>query len=53
MQPLSKYNKWYKYLLCVLDLFSKYAWVIPIKDQKGTRIVNTFKEITSKGEETK
>ena len=53
MQPLSKYNKWYKYLLCELGLFSKYAWVIPIKDQKGTSIVNTFKEIISKGEETK
>ena len=35
MQPLSKYNKGIKYLLCVIDLFSKYAWVIPIKDKKG------------------
>ena len=53
MQSLSKYNKWYKYLLCAIDLFSKYAWAIPIKDQKGTSIVNTFKKIISKGEETK
>ena len=32
MQSLSKFNKRFKYLLCAIDLFSKYAWVIPIKD---------------------
>ena len=42
MQSLSKYNKGIKYLLCAIDLFNKYAWVIPIKDQKGTSIVNAF-----------
>ena len=47
MQSLSKYNKGIKYLLCVIDLFSKYAWVIPIKDKKGTSIVNAFKKILS------
>ena len=35
MQSLSKYSKGIKYLLCVIDLFSKYAWVVPIKDKKG------------------
>ena len=44
MQSLSKYNKGVKYLLCAIDLFSKYAWVIPIKDKKGTSIVNVFKK---------
>ena len=44
MQSLSKYNKGVKYLLCVFDLFSKYAWVVPIKDKKGTSIVNAFKK---------
>ena len=34
MQLLSKYNKGYKFLLCVIDIFSKYAWVIPLKGQK-------------------
>ena len=34
MQSLSKFNKGIKYLLCAIDLFSKYAWVIPIKDKK-------------------
>ena len=45
MQSLSKYNKGIKYLLCAIDLFSKYAWVIPIKDKKGTSIVNAFQKI--------
>ena len=50
MQSLSKYNKRFKYLLCAIDLFSKYAWVIPIKDKKGTNIVNAFKKIISEGQ---
>ena len=49
MKSLSKYNKGIKYLLCVINLFSKYAWVIPIKDKKGTSIVNAFKKIISEG----
>ena len=49
MQSLSKYNKGNKYLLCAIDFFSKYAWFIPIKDKKGTNIVNTFKKIISEG----
>ena len=44
MQSLSKYNKGNKYLLCAIDLFSKYSWVIPIKDKKRTSIVNAFKK---------
>ena len=47
---MSKFNKRFKYLLCAIDLFSKYAWVIAIKDKKGTSIVNAFKKIVSKGE---
>ena len=50
MQSLGRYNKGFKYLLCAIDLFSKYAWVIPIKDKKGTSIVNAFKKIISKGQ---
>ena len=48
MQSLSKYNKGIKYLLRAIDLFSKYAWVVPIKDKKGTSIVNAFQKIISK-----
>ena len=47
MQSLSKYNKGIKYLLCPIDLFSKYAWVVPIKDKKRNSIVNAFKKILS------
>ena len=49
MQSLSKYNKEIKYLLCAIDLFSKYAWVVPIKDKKGVSIVDAFQKIISKG----
>ena len=45
MQPLSKYNKGIKYSLCAIDLFSKYAWVIPLEDKKGVSIVNAFQKI--------
>ena len=49
MQSPSKYNKGTKYLLCVTDLLSKYVWIIPIKDKKGTSIVNAFQKIISEG----
>ena len=45
MQLLSKYNKGYRFLLCVIDIYSKYAWVIPLKDKKGISIVNAFQEL--------
>ena len=48
MQSLSKYNKGIKYLLCTIDLFSKYAWIFPLKDKKGVSIINTFPKIISK-----
>ena len=49
MQPLSKYNKGIKYLLCATDMFSKHAWVVPIKDKKGVSIVDAFQKIISEG----
>ena len=49
-QSLSKFNKRFKYLLCAIDLFSKYASVIPIKNKKGTGIVNAFKKVISEGQ---
>ena len=48
MQSLSKYNKGNKYLLCAIDLFSKYAWVVPLKDN-GVSIINAFQKIISEG----
>ena len=49
MQSLKKYNKKIKYLLCTIDLFSKYAWVVPLKDKIGITIVNAFQKLISKG----
>ena len=49
MESLSKYNKGNKYLLCAIDLFSKYEWIIPVKDKKETSIVNTFQKMISQG----
>ena len=45
MQLLSKYNKGIRFLLCVIEIFSKYAWVVPLKDKKGISIVKAFQII--------
>ena len=45
MQLLSKFKKGFRFLLCVIDIFSKYAWVIPLKDKKSISIVNAFQKI--------
>ena len=49
MQSLSKYNKVIKYLLRAIDLLSKYAWVVPLKDKRGITIVIAFQKVVSKG----
>ena len=45
MQSLSRKNKGIKYLLCAIDLYSKYVFVIPLKDKKGISIFNAFNKI--------
>ena len=45
MQLISKCNKGIRYLLCAIDLFSKYAFLVPLKNKKGTTIVNAFQSI--------
>ena len=45
MQLISKFNKGFRFLLCVVDIFSKYAWVIPFKDKKSASIVDAFQKI--------
>ena len=50
MQSLSKKNKSIKYLLCAIDLYSKHAFVIPLKDKKGISIVNAFDKIIKQSE---
>ena len=49
MQSLSKYNRRIKYLLRAIDIFSKCAWVVPLKNKRGISIVNAFQKITSEG----
>ena len=45
MQLISKFNKGFRFLLSVIDIFSKYACVFPLKDKKGASIVNAFQKI--------
>ena len=45
MQLLSKYNKGIRFLTCVIDIFSKYFWVVPLKDKKGVSIATSFQSI--------
>ena len=43
MQLISKFNKEFRFLLCVIDIYSKYAWVISLKDKKGIAITYAFR----------
>ena len=48
MQLISKFDNGFRFLLCVIDIFSKYSWVFPLKDKKGVSIVDTFQRILKK-----
>ena len=41
-------NNGFRFLLCVIDILSKYAWVVPLKDKKGVSIVDAFQKILDK-----
>ena len=45
MELMRKFNKGFRFLLCIIDIFNKYAWVIPLKDEKGVSAVNTLQKI--------
>ena len=45
MQKFAKLNKGYRYLLTCIDIFSKYSWVIPLKDKKGINVKNALQKI--------
>ena len=45
MQLIIKFNRGFRFLLCVTDIFSKYAWVVHLKDRKGINITNGFQKI--------
>ena len=53
MQSLSKYNKGIKYLLCAIDLFSKHAWVVSIKNKKDISVVDAFQKILKESNRSK
>ena len=42
---MSKFNKRFRFLLCVIDIFCKYAWVIALKNKTGITITNAFQKI--------
>ena len=48
MQLISKFNKRIRFLLCVIDIRSKYTWVTPLKDKKGITITNAFQKLLDK-----
>ena len=50
MQLISKFNKGFRFS-CVIDIFSKYAWVVRLKDKKGITIVNAFQKILKKSDQ--
>ena len=45
MQLISKFHKGISFLLCAIDIFRKYAWIIPLRDKKGTTITNALPKI--------
>ena len=52
MQLTTKFNKGFRFLLCVTDIFSKYVWVVPLKEKKGVSIVRAFQKILDKSGHT-
>ena len=46
MQLISKFNKGLRFLLFVIDIYSKYPWVVPVKDKKEITITNAFQKIS-------
>ena len=43
----SKFNKWFRFLLRAINIYSKYVWIIHLKDRKGTTITNSLQNILS------
>ena len=45
MQLISKFSKGFRSLLCVIDIYNKYAWVVPLKGKTGITITNAFQKV--------
>ena len=50
LSKLSKSNDNHRYLLCIIDVFSKYAWVVPINDKSGKTLVSALKSVVKSGQ---
>ena len=50
IQLISKFNKGFGFLLFVVDIFSKYAWDVPLKDKKVIAMVNLFEKVLDKSD---
>ena len=50
MQLIRKFNKGIRFLLCVIDIYSKYTWVVPFKDKKGATVINAFQNVLDKSD---
>ena len=49
MRQFSKWNKGYRYVLMVLDVFSKYGWIVPLKDKEGESVTKAFRMVIEEG----
>src|SRR5690606_28357927 len=47
MESFTDYNKGYKYILCIIDVFSKYAWCVPLKNKTGSSILKAVKDVVA------
>ena len=45
MQLISKFSKGFRFLLCVIGIYNKYAWVVPLKGKAGITITNAFQKV--------
>ena len=50
MQLIRKFNKGIRFLLCVIDIYSKYTWIVPFKDKKGVTVINAFQNVLDKSD---
>ena len=50
MKLISKFNKRIRFLLCIIDIFTKYAWIVPLKDKNDANIINAFQKVLSKSD---
>ena len=50
MKLISKFNKEIRFLLCIIDISTKFVWIVPLKDKIGATIINAFQKVLSKSD---